>query len=93
MSGPRSVVITGLGATTPIGGDAQSTWEAALAGTSGARTLTQDWVEKYQLPVTFACSLKQPADEVLPRHEAKKLDPSGQYAMIASREAWQDAGA
>ena len=93
MTGPRAVVVTGIGATTPIGADAPSTWEAALAGRSGARTLTQDWVEKFSLPVTFAASVLQPADEVLPKHEARKLDPSGQYAMIASREAWQDAGA
>jgi 3-oxoacyl-[acyl-carrier-protein] synthase II len=93
MTGPSPVVVTGIGATTPIGGNATSTWDAALAGHSGARTLTQDWVSEFQLPVTFACSVLQDASEVLPRHEAKKLDPSGQYAMIASREAWQDAGA
>ncbi|HZI97858.1 MAG TPA: beta-ketoacyl-ACP synthase II [Actinomycetales bacterium] len=93
MSGQRTVVVTGIGATTPLGGDATSSWEAALAGRSGARPLTGDWVVKYELPVTFACTLATPATEVLARHEAKKLDPSGQYAMVAAREAWQDAGA
>ncbi|GAB2676869.1 beta-ketoacyl-ACP synthase II [Thalassiella azotivora] len=93
MTGQRAVVVTGLGATTPLGADVPSTWEAALAGRSGARTLTQDWVAGYELPVTFAASLHTPATEVLPRHEAKKLDPSGQYAMVAARESWQDAGA
>ncbi|HEX5512089.1 MAG TPA: beta-ketoacyl-ACP synthase II [Actinomycetales bacterium] len=88
----RAVVVTGIGATTPIGADAPSTWEAALAGRSGSRTLTQPWVAELELPVTFAASIAQDPAEVLPRHEAKKLDPSGQYAMIAAREAWTDAG-
>jgi 3-oxoacyl-[acyl-carrier-protein] synthase II len=92
MSGPRTVVVTGLGATSPLGGDVPSTWEAALAGRSGARPLTQDWVSRYELPVTFACSAAVPATDVLPRHEAKRLDPSGQFALIAAREAWADAG-
>jgi 3-oxoacyl-[acyl-carrier-protein] synthase II len=91
--GGRRVVVTGLGATTPLGGDVDSTWKAALAGESGARALPQEWLEKYELPVHFACRLAVPPSEVMPRHEAKKLDPSGQYAMIAAREAWADAGA
>ena len=46
------VVITGLGATTPVGGDIPSTWEALLAGRSGAKLLTADWVD--ELPVKIA---------------------------------------
>ncbi|GAB4063550.1 beta-ketoacyl-[acyl-carrier-protein] synthase family protein [Angustibacter speluncae] len=91
-NGGRRVVVTGLGATTPLGGDVDSTWKAALAGQSGARPLPPEWLERYDLPVHFACRLAVPPSEVLPRHEAKKLDPSGQYAMIAAREAWADAG-
>jgi len=90
---PRTVVVTGLGATTPLGGDVASTWQATLEGRSGARTLTEDWVTELELPVTFAAPLAMPTSEVLPRHEAKRLDPSGQYALVASREAWADAGA
>ena len=93
MSSQRRVVVTGVGATTPLGGDVPSTWAAALAGQSGARPLPHEWMDTYDLPVSFACTLAIPADEVLPRHEAKKLDPSGQYALIAAREAWADAGA
>lgn len=89
----RRVVVTGLGATTPLGGDVPSTWQAALAGTSGARTMTHDWVEQFQLPVTFAAELAVPATGVLSRTEARRLDPAGQMALIAAREAWQDAGA
>ncbi|MFZ5869719.1 MAG: beta-ketoacyl-ACP synthase II [Actinomycetota bacterium] len=92
MTGQRTVVVTGLGATTPLGGDVPSTWEAALAGRSGARTLTEEWVERHQLPVTFACPLAVPSTDVLPRHESKRLDPSGQHALVAAREAWADAG-
>lgn len=92
MSAPR-VVITGLGATTPLGGDVASTWQAALAGRSGARPLANDWAEKYEIPVTFAATLAVPAADVLPRPETKRMDPSAQYAMIAAREAWAHAGA
>ena len=89
----RKVVITGLGATTPIGGDVPTTWKNAQIGVSGAHTPTDDWVAKYELPVTFAARAMTPAAEVLTRIEAKRLDPSSQFAVIASREAWQDAGA
>ena len=92
MSAPR-VVITGLGATTPLGGDVASTWQAALAGRSGARPLANDWAERYEIPVSFAATLAVPAADVLPRPEMKRMDPSAQYAMIAAREAWAHAGA
>lgn len=87
------VVVTGLGATTPLGGDVPSTWQAALAGTSGAHTLTQEWVSRFELPVTFAAELAVPATDVLSRTEARRLDPAGQMAVVAAREAWQDAAA
>ncbi|WP_159794785.1 beta-ketoacyl-ACP synthase II [Puerhibacterium puerhi] len=92
MTAARDVVVTGLGATTPLGGDAPSTWAAALAGESGARTLDNDWAEKYELPVTFAATIKVAPSEVLSRPEIKRMDPSTQYAMVAAREAWADAG-
>lgn len=87
-----TVVVTGLGATTPLGGDVASTWKAALAGESGARTLDNDWAEKYGIGVNFAAQLKVGPEEVLARPEMKKMDPSAQYAIIATREAWADAG-
>jgi 3-oxoacyl-[acyl-carrier-protein] synthase II len=89
----KKIVITGIGATTPIGGTARDSWKALLAGESGARTIEQDWVAKYELPVTFAATAKVPAADVLERHEVKRLDPSSQFALIAGREAWADAGA
>jgi 3-oxoacyl-[acyl-carrier-protein] synthase II len=89
----KKIVITGIGATTPIGGTARDSWKALLAAESGARTLEQDWVAKYELPVTFAATAKVAASDVLERHEVKRLDPSSQFALIAGREAWADAGA
>ncbi len=89
----RRIVVTGMGATTPLGGDVASTWQAALAGRSGAATMAHDWVAEHQLPVTFAAELAVPVSEVLTRPETKRLDPSGQFALAACREAWQHAGA
>ena len=88
----RKVVITGLGATTPIGGDVPTMWKNALKGVSGARTLEDDWVAKYELPVHFAARASTPALEVLSRVEAKRMDPSTQFGVIAAREAWADSG-
>lgn len=93
MSVPTRVAVTGLGTVNPLGGDVATTWEAALAGTSTARTLDNDWTERYGLAVNFACTVPIDPFDRLARPEAKKLDPSGQYSMIAAREAWQDAGA
>jgi 3-oxoacyl-[acyl-carrier-protein] synthase II len=70
----------------------QSTWRALLAGESGISTIEAEWVAKYELPVTFAGQAKVPASEVLTPQEAKRLDPSSQFALIAAREAWADAG-
>lgn len=88
----RKVVITGLGATTPIGGDVPTMWQNSLRGVSGAKTLEDDWVEKYHLPVTFAARVSVPAAQVLSRVEAKRMDPSTQFGVIAAREAWRDSG-
>ncbi|WEK14404.1 MAG: beta-ketoacyl-[acyl-carrier-protein] synthase family protein [Candidatus Microbacterium phytovorans] len=92
MSNPR-IVVTGIGASSPIGATAPESWEALLAGASGTRTLEYDWVEKYQLPVTFAAQAKVRPDTVLERPIAKRLDPSSQFALVAAMEAWADAGA
>ncbi|HST85480.1 MAG TPA: beta-ketoacyl-[acyl-carrier-protein] synthase II [Kineosporiaceae bacterium] len=87
------IAVTGLGATTPLGGDVTTTWDGALAGRSGTSPLDPAWLERYALPVTFACRLAVPMTEVLTRQEIKRNDPSGQYALVAAREAWAHAGA
>lgn len=87
-----TIVVTGIGATSPIGGTARESWDALLRGESGTRTLEHDWVERHELPVTFAAEARVRPEEVLERQEIKRLDPSAQFALIAAREAWADAG-
>jgi 3-oxoacyl-[acyl-carrier-protein] synthase II len=86
----RTVVVTGIGATTPLGGDSASTWKGLLAGRSGVRSLED---ERYAgLPVRIAALAAVDPGDVLPRPLARKLDRSAQFALIAAREAWADAG-
>ncbi|GAA4690520.1 beta-ketoacyl-ACP synthase II [Streptomyces buecherae] len=86
----RTVVVTGIGATTPLGGDSASFWEGLLAGRSGVSPLTQDWAA--ELPVQIAAQIAVDPGESIPRPQARKLDRSAQFALIAAREAWADAG-
>ena len=85
------VVVTGLGATTPLGGDVASTWEGMLSGRVGVRALED---ERYaDLPVRFAGQLAVEPADVLERPELRRMDRVQQVALIAAREAWADAGA
>ena len=84
------VVVTGMGAITPLGGDLASTWAGLLAGRSGARRLEAEWTE--QLPVHIGAPVAVEPAEVLPRPEIKRWDRTAQFAVIAAREAWADAG-
>ncbi|SDZ40339.1 3-oxoacyl-[acyl-carrier-protein] synthase II [Micromonospora pattaloongensis] len=84
------VVVTGLGATTPLGGDVASTWDAMLAGHSGVSPLTAPWAE--QLPVRIAAQLAVEPGEVLDRVKLRRLDRSEAVALIAAHQAWADAG-
>ncbi|WP_431044621.1 beta-ketoacyl-ACP synthase II [Streptomyces sp. P1-3] len=86
----RTVVVTGIGATTPLGGDSASTWEALLAGRSGVSRLEEDWAA--ELPVQIAARVAVDPAGIIPRPQARKLDRSAQFALIAAREAWADAG-
>lgn len=89
----KRIVVTGIGATSAIGGTAPENWTNLLAGMSGGRTLEHDWVAEYELPVTFAAEAIVRPETVLARPQAKRLDPSSQFAMVAAMEAWEDAGA
>ena len=89
MSRP-DVVVTGLGATTTLGGDVASTWDAMLAGRSGVSALTQEWAA--QLPVRIAAELAVDPSEVLDRVKLRRLDRSEAIAIIAAKQAWADAG-
>ena len=86
----RRVVVTGLGATTPLGGDVATTWANAVAGKSGARTIKHEWAST--LPVHFAAEVTTEPSEVMKPVELRRLDRSEQFALIAAREAFADAG-
>ena len=89
MSATR-VVVTGLGTTSPVGGDVPSTWAALLAGQSGVRTIKHDWAE--QLSTQIAAEVAVDPTDVLERVKARRLDRSGQLALVAALEAWADSG-
>jgi 3-oxoacyl-[acyl-carrier-protein] synthase II len=84
------VFVTGLGATSPVGGDVASTWEALLAGRSGVRPIKHEWAE--QLATQIAAEAAVDPTDVLERVKARRLDRSGQLALIAALEAWADSG-
>jgi 3-oxoacyl-[acyl-carrier-protein] synthase II len=84
------VVVTGLGATTPLGGDVASTWDALVAGRSGVVRLPFDWAES--LPVRIGAVLAVPPSEQIDRVKARRLDRAEQLAIIAANEAWRQAG-
>lgn len=84
------VVVTGLGATTPLGGDVASTWDAMLAGRSGVGPLTQEWAQP--LPVRIAAQLAVEPSEKIERVKLRRLDRSEAVALIAAHEAWADSG-
>ena len=87
----ETVVVTGLGATTPLGGDVASTWAAMLAGRSGVRQLTEPWAK--DLPVRIAAQAAVDPVEVVGRVQARRMDRCEQLAVVAAREAWAHAGA
>jgi len=84
------VVVTGMGATTPLGGDVPSFWENLLAGKSGVGVLTEDWAEP--LAVRIGARMAVDPATVLPRVQARRLDRSEQAALVAADQAWSDAG-
>src|SRR3712207_4264639 len=84
------VLVTGLGATSPVGGDVATTWEALLSGQSGVDVLKHDWAA--QLSTQIAAEVAVDPTDVLERVKARRLDRSGQLALVAALEAWTDAG-
>jgi len=87
----RRVVVTGLGAITPLGNNIQDFWEALIKGVSGSDWITHFDTEKFK--TKFACEVKNyNPEDYFDRKEVRKLDPYAQYAMIAAHEAYLDAG-
>jgi 3-oxoacyl-[acyl-carrier-protein] synthase II len=84
------VFVTGIGATSPVGGDAPSTWDALLEGRSGVRSIDKEWAQ--ELGTTIAAEVAVDPTEVLERVKARRLDRSGQLALVAGLEAWADSG-
>jgi 3-oxoacyl-[acyl-carrier-protein] synthase II len=87
---PTRVVVTGLGTTSPLGGDVESTWQGLLDGRSGISRLEQEWAE--QLPAQIAGQAAVEPTETLERVKARRLDRAAQFAVVAAQEAWADAG-
>jgi 3-oxoacyl-[acyl-carrier-protein] synthase II len=85
------VVVTGLGAITPVGADVATTWQSLLAGRSGVTALTDDWAK--ELPARIAAWAAADPGTLIDRVQARRLDRCEQFALIAAREAWADAGA
>jgi 3-oxoacyl-[acyl-carrier-protein] synthase II len=85
------VVVTGLGAITPVGADVATTWQSLLAGRSGVQALTDDWAK--DLPARIAAWAAVDPATKLDRVQARRLDRCEQFALVAAREAWADAGA
>jgi 3-oxoacyl-[acyl-carrier-protein] synthase II len=84
------VVVTGLGAITPVGADVASTWESLLAGRSGVRQLTDDWAA--ELPARIAAWAAADPATLIDRVQSRRLDRCEQFAIVAAREAWAHAG-
>ncbi len=91
MNGRRRVVITGLGAVTPLGNDVETTWTNLLAGESGAGPITH--FDHTDYPVHFACELKEfdPA-QWMDRKRARRMDRFAQMVLAAARQAEADSG-
>jgi len=87
----KRVVVTGIGALTPIGNTAKDYWDALANGVSGAAPITHFNAEKFK--TRFACEVKNfNVNDHLDRKEARKMDPFTQYAMVAADEAVKDSG-
>ncbi len=90
MTDRTKVVVTGLGAITPVGADVPSTWDSLLAGRSGVTSLTDDWAQ--ELPARIAAWAAADPAALMNRVQARRMDRCEQFAMVAAREAWADAG-
>src|SRR4051794_8743201 len=90
------VVVTGMGALTPLGGDVESLWEGLLQGRSGVRRI-DDLLPAGgvldELPVRIGATMAVSPDTLLSRVQARRMDRCEQAALVAAQQAWQDAGA
>ncbi|MDI1461142.1 beta-ketoacyl-[acyl-carrier-protein] synthase family protein [Catellatospora sp. KI3] len=94
--GNTDIVVTGLGATAPLGGDVDTLWAGLLAGRSGVRRI-DDLLDAMspraaELTTRIGAPMAVSPDTVLPRVQARRMDRSQQAALVAARQAWTDAG-
>src|SRR5947209_2983980 len=90
-NGRRRVVITGVGAVTPLGNDIETTWTNLISGRSGAGPITQFDATDY--PVTFACEVKDfDPTEWIDRKQARRMDRFAHLIVAAARQAEKDSG-
>lgn len=89
--GEEEIVVTGLGMSTPQGGDVGSTWDGLLAGSSGVRLLDTPW--SADLPVRIGAPVREDPGPSLDRVARRRMDRCQQLAVVAARQAWADAGA
>src|SRR6266508_2059435 len=91
VNGQRRVVITGIGAVTPLGNDAETSWQNLIAGKSGAAPITQ--FDSSDFYVHFACEVKDfDATEFIERKQTRRMDRFAHLVVAAARMAEQDAG-
>ena len=91
QDGRRRVVVTGMGAVTPLGNDIESTWTNLLAGKSGAAVIEQFDASTY--PVNFACELKEfDPKQWIDHKQARRMDRFAQMIVAAARQAEADSG-
>lgn len=86
----EAVLVTGMGATTPLGADVRGTWEGLLAGRSGIAAIEAPWAAR--LPVRIAGSMRRDPYTAVDRVRRRRLDRSQAAALAAAEEAWSDAG-
>jgi len=87
----KRVVVTGLGAVTPLGNNVEETWKNIVAGKSGAAPITH--FDTTNFKTTFACEVKDfKAEDFIDRKEARKMDPYCQFAMAAASMALENSG-
>ena len=90
---PDDVVVTGLGTVNPLGGDVETTWSALLKGTCAVRILEHEWAECHDLPVRIGAPLAVDPADLLPPRQLRRLDRASQCALLAARQAWEQAEA
>ncbi|WP_172120168.1 beta-ketoacyl-[acyl-carrier-protein] synthase family protein [Actinomyces faecalis] len=88
---PRTVVVTGLGTTNPLGGDVASTWQALREGRCAVQPLEEAWAWEHDLPVRVAAPLAVEPQTLLTPKEHRRLDRASQCALLAARQAWEQA--